>query len=206
MVMRPGVLALVPANYPEPSYITENSEVITVDGDYSDWDLNNDYFADMYNAGNPSEDDFSGYVEFSKLYLRYDCESETLYALVLRENGHVFKDSPSDMWIKEYSLPPSSKIIGMDIGDPGNICYIYSGSEIIGYEASGSLASGEYNQFKAHAQISTGQTSSTGKHNTISLKIVCNNNEIPEFPIVALPIMTILGIMFILQSRKRKED
>ncbi|MDF1531079.1 MAG: PEF-CTERM sorting domain-containing protein [ANME-2 cluster archaeon] len=32
------------------------------------------------------------------------------------------------------------------------------------------------------------------------------NNEIPEFPTIALPIAAIVGIMFILQSRKGKED
>jgi hypothetical protein len=205
MVMIPGVSALVPANPPQPSYITHSSEVITVDGYYSDWDLDKDFFADMYNEGN-SDIGFSGFEIFSKLYLRYDCASEILYVLVLCENGNMFEDDSSGMWVKEHSLfyPSSKKIIGMNGGDPGNIIYIENGNdEIIGYEASGSLPPGNYNQFDAHAQMNNGDTSSTGK---IPLMIDCNNYDVPEFPTVALPIMMILGIMFILQSRKRKED
>ena len=215
MIMIPGVSALIPADYPQPSYITVRpGEVIEVDGYFSDWDLDKDFFAYMYNQGN-SNPEFSGYVKLSKLYLRYDCGTETLYALVLCETGYKLKNTPSNMWIKEYDLfyPNSKKIIGMDDGDPGTYHYIYSGSDtdkIIGWEASGILAPGDYEELEAHAQIfdeqipsGKGKTSSTG---TISLIINCNNNEIPEYPHIALPIMMILGIMFILQSRKRKED
>ena len=198
MVMTPGVLALVKANPPHPSYITENSEMIEVDGDYDDWNLDDDYFAEMHIQGDTTK------ALLSTLYLRYDCESETLSALVLREGDYILQDSPGDMWIKEYSLPVPHKIVGMD-GGFGNITYIYYGDEIIGYEANGSLAPGSYVEFEAHAQID-GETSSTGKEEFISLTILCNDIPIPEFPTIALPIAAILGLMFILQSRRRKED
>jgi hypothetical protein len=50
------------ANPPEPTYDTA-----TVDGNESEWSLANDFFADMYRAGDPTKK-----VE-SKLYLRYGC-------------------------------------------------------------------------------------------------------------------------------------
>ena len=61
---------------PYPNYGTG----IVVDGDPSDWDLTNDFFADMYEAGNPTK------TLLSKSYLRYDCTSNTLYVLVLTED------------------------------------------------------------------------------------------------------------------------
>jgi hypothetical protein len=39
-----------------------------------------------------------------------------------------------------------------------------------------------------------------------SFRTSCNVHYIPEFQTIALPIAAILGIMFILQSRKRKEN
>lgn len=39
-----------------------------------------------------------------------------------------------------------------------------------------------------------------------SLRFTCNAVPIPEFSTIALPIAAIIGIMFMLQSRRRKED
>ena len=197
MVMTPGVLALEPAKPPEPSYMGF-SESITVDGDPSDW-VDKVVFANMYEAGKQNKD------LLAKLYLRYDCESEILYALVLCESDIELKNDPTGIWIKEYSFPKNAIIMGMN--GPGEIIYIYDGNKIIGYEAWGKIKPGVYNEFEAHAVTSTGDTSSTGKKKfPISLKIVCDSCDIPEFSTIALPIATILGIMFILQSRRRKED
>lgn len=54
---------------------------VVVDGDYGDWDLVADFFSDMYRAGNPK------FPLESKLYLKYDCNTLTMYALVLCEPG-----------------------------------------------------------------------------------------------------------------------
>lgn len=57
---------------------------VNVDGHYFwDWDLNVDFFANMYRAGDPAKP-----LE-SKLYLKYDCSTMTMYALVLCEPGVV---------------------------------------------------------------------------------------------------------------------
>ena len=50
-----------------------------VDGNIDEWDLINDFFANMHRAGDPDK------VVESKLYLRYDCATNTMYALVLTE-------------------------------------------------------------------------------------------------------------------------
>ncbi|MBN1559811.1 T9SS type A sorting domain-containing protein [candidate division KSB1 bacterium] len=50
---------------------------ITVDGDYTDWDLTADFYSEMYRAANPEMD------VLSNLYVRYDCDSEMMYVMVL---------------------------------------------------------------------------------------------------------------------------
>ena len=62
--------------YALPPYPTTPATA-TVDGNPNEWDLTNDFFADMYRAGNSSK------VIQSKLYLRYDPSTSTLYVLVL---------------------------------------------------------------------------------------------------------------------------
>ena len=57
-------------------------QVADVDGDYSEWDLTADFFADMYRAAKPQNE-----VQ-SKLYLRYDCQNEVLFVLVLAVDGY----------------------------------------------------------------------------------------------------------------------
>jgi hypothetical protein len=52
-----------------------------VDGQYGEWDLTNDFFANMYRTGDSTK------ALESKLYLRYDCETATQYVLVLCEPG-----------------------------------------------------------------------------------------------------------------------
>ncbi|MCE5324525.1 hypothetical protein LLG46_14595 [bacterium] len=64
------------ASPPQPTYGTA-----VVDGDISEWDLTNDFFANMYRAGNPA------FKVESKAYLRYDCNTHTLYVLVLAVPG-----------------------------------------------------------------------------------------------------------------------
>ncbi|MBN1561892.1 T9SS type A sorting domain-containing protein [candidate division KSB1 bacterium] len=57
----------------EPNY----GSGITVDGDYSDWDLTADFYSEMYRAANPEKD------VLSYLYVRYDCDTEMMYVMVL---------------------------------------------------------------------------------------------------------------------------
>lgn len=141
----------------------------TIDGNYGEWDLTLDYFADMREAG----DFTTPKTLLSKAYLRYDCSTQTLYILVINESGFFTVNSANDNWVKEYSLspPPTRKIVDGN----GTFSYIYEGQNIIGYEASGTIAPGSYTQLEIHTQISGsgGRTSSTGKGPYIALNLDC---------------------------------
>jgi len=209
MAMIPGVSALIPADYPEPSYITEDLEVIEVDGDYNDWDLDNDFFANMYEAG------ISNHTHLADLYLRYNCSENKLYALVWAVNGtidtnaghdnHFIKIGQNDVYVNS-SYPLSEFQFINEFNGQAD-----------GWEARIDLPEGYYspdaNGLNVHTQVfyDSGTQTARPSHNPtqIDLNIDCNNdndNQIPEFPTIALPIMMILGLMFILQNRKRKED
>lgn len=75
------------ANPPEPTYGTA-----VVDGDISEWDLTNDYFAPMGEGFDPVV------KHATDLYLRYDCSTQTLYELVVTLEGYTL-DADGDIWI-----------------------------------------------------------------------------------------------------------
>ncbi|MBN2092789.1 PKD domain-containing protein [candidate division KSB1 bacterium] len=158
------------ANPPQPTYGTAN-----VDGNYGEWNLTNDHFANMYEAGDPEKD------HFSSLYLRYDCNTNVVYALVLRENGWLPDLTPENAWIKIYELSNSPLVSGNsgDDGIPPDFAWVYDENTLIGYEASFSLAEGTYNEFEAHINVDGGRTSSTGKKNQgyIQLVIDCPSEQ-----------------------------
>ncbi|MBN1665877.1 MAG: hypothetical protein JW862_02275 [Anaerolineales bacterium] len=70
--------------------VQPNYDTATVDGNYSEWNLDLDYFADMYRAGIATKE-----VE-AKLYLRYDTLNDVMYVLVLSENGQNIEKTPLD--------------------------------------------------------------------------------------------------------------
>jgi hypothetical protein len=76
------------ANPPTPS-----PGEATIDGDYSEWDLTNDFFAHMYEAGDPQK------TNLADLYLRYDCETETLYTLTLAVGDYVVDKTEDNVWV-----------------------------------------------------------------------------------------------------------
>ncbi|NJO15805.1 MAG: hypothetical protein HC877_08665 [Thioploca sp.] len=103
----------------------------------------------------------------SKLYLRYDCNTQTMYALVLREGSYEAKNSASDAWIKFNSLPGNGKVMDGNSGNDGtppDFEWVKDGSTFIGYEASFIIAPGTYTEdVEVHIQIEPSRTSSTGK-------------------------------------------
>ena len=74
------------ANPPEPTYGTA-----VVDGDISEWDLTDDYFAAMGEGFDPVT------KHASDLYLRYDCSTQTLYELVTTVDGYTL-DADGDIF------------------------------------------------------------------------------------------------------------
>gem|GEM_PF-5576388 len=149
----------------EPTYGTA-----TVDGDSSEWDLTNDFFAEMYEAGKLDKD------VLSKLYLRYDCSTGTLYALVLPEPGQDIQATADDNFIK---LGQNSKLVDggspyyPSDGTPPDFEWIgLSGVVAEGWEASTPLPPEDYENLNVHAQIVPGRTSAVAGR-AIDLKIDC---------------------------------
>ena len=132
-----------------------------VDGDPSEWNLATDFAAEMREAGKASKD------LLSKLYLRYNCNTETMYVLVLAEDGYEALESANDAWVKFDSLPGNGKVVdGNEANDgiPPDFAWVHDGSKLVGYEASFTLAPGTYTKdVEFHIQIEPGRTSSTGK-------------------------------------------
>jgi hypothetical protein len=163
-------LALVPAalvsaaSPPEPTYGTAN-----VDGNPGEWDLTNDFFADMYLAANPQSD------VLSKLYLRYDCATSTLYVLVLAEPGFDI-DGDTNLDNHFVKLGNNIKLVdgnAVDDGTPPDFHFIgLSGSTADGWEASAILAPGSYNNLNVHAQVDNEQTSAVADRE-IDLVLMC---------------------------------
>lgn len=116
-----------------------------VDGDYTDWDLDTDFFANMYRAGNPDKA-----VE-SKLYLKYDETTETLYSLVLSEPGVPVLELPDDAFMKIDGIKQSDGTFGND-GVPPDFAWIYDGETLIGWESSTPLQDGNY-ALNVHTQV-----------------------------------------------------
>jgi hypothetical protein len=139
---------------PAPAYL-ELGETRTVDGDYSEWvtqadnpDNNvNDWFAAMYKAANPN------FPQLSSLYLSYDCQTQIMYALVLVEgDGTALLNSNGE---EHYVKIGSTTLVDEGYGNDGTVPdfnYIVDGPDIIGWEASFSLAEGSYNNLNVHTQ------------------------------------------------------
>ena len=158
------------ATPPEPTYGPAD-----VDGAYTEWDLTGDFFADMYRAAKHDKP-----VE-SKLYLRYDCSTGTLYALVLAVHGvFVRADMPSDAYIKiENPSPPPDdiKLVDGNFGDngtPPDFKWITFMGLTKGWEASAYLPEGSYTRLNVHTQVwHDGSQTSAVEDRHIPLVIQC---------------------------------
>ena len=169
IVITTGSAVVAPVS--EPTY---GSAV--VDGSYGEWDLSKDFFANMWEAGSPNKPNA---VILSQLYLRYDCDKNVLYALVLRDKNYLPLKKADDAWIKVYDLGNSPRVSGKsgNDGTPPDFMWVYSGSTIIGYEASFYLPEGTYS-FEAHIQISNDRTSSTGRRGNYQTLVI----DCPDIP------------------------
>jgi hypothetical protein len=137
------------ANPPEPTYGTA-----VVDGDISEWDLTDDYFAAMGEGFDPIT------KHASDLYLRYDCSTQTLFELVTTLEGYTL-DENGDVWIAIGS--ENNKIVQTAIA---------FNAEVTALEASYELAPGSYT-FLAHVNVNGGATSGTPKDVFLDLVLTC---------------------------------
>ncbi len=166
----------------EPGY----GNNILVDGQITDWDLQNTPHANMFNAGRPNEN-WPGFAILSTLYLSYDCDTQTLYGLVLDvvEDGEPVDAVPENAWLKIYGQGwANDKLIDGNLtGNTGNLDFDWvcdQGIMVIGFEFQASLAPGFYGEIEAHINVN-GATSSTGRYNqgyAIPLEINCDPGEV----------------------------
>lgn len=122
---------------PEPTYAAA-----VVDGSVGEWDAG-DHFADMYRAGRDDKP-----IE-STLSLRYDCDTEVLYALVVVVDGVTALQLEDDAFIK---LEGAKLVDGSD-GDDGTAPDFAWLPDEQGFEASAPVAPGSYGDLNVHLQV-----------------------------------------------------
>lgn len=111
-----------------------------VDGNPGEW-TGADYFADMTDNGNPANE------TLATLSLRYDCDTGTLYALVMVTGGNeglVKQDRPDEGYIKIDSVTVVRASNGDDGSPPDFVWVNGNGTRADGYEASANVAPGSY--------------------------------------------------------------
>lgn len=153
----------------------------TVDGDPAEWNLQTDFFSDMIRAGGNGN---QTKVE-SKLYLRYDCATNIMYAFVNAEPGVTISSLPSDAGNNFVKLGVKKQVDATDSTVPApNFAYVGSnGTTATGWEASFPLAEGTYTDLNVHAQVNDGgsQTSAVPGR-AITVTIACGENP-PASPL-----------------------
>ena len=123
-----------------------------VDGETGDWSLTEDIFAEMYEGGNLEKE------ILSKVYLRYDCYTETMYTLVVAEDGFTVEQVPEENYVK----------IDNAVVDFLEFEYLVSAE---GWEASFSLPEGDY-KLDVHTLIFDDRTSAL-ENRELDLEIKC---------------------------------
>ncbi len=135
--------AAVHADPPSPS-----TGIATVDGDAVEWDLTADFFANMHGQGKVEKP-----IQ-SKLYLRYECATETLFALILPVEGYVVAVEPYLSYIK---LGTDNTLVNGASGDDGNApdfqWIAATGNVTDGWEASAILPPGFYNNLNIQTRV-----------------------------------------------------
>ena len=158
---------------PNPSYDTAE-----VDGDAGEWSLGADHFADMTDGG------VDGRPVRAKLYVRYDCETEILFALVLVEGDEQARqDRPDEAYLR---VDAEGKLVGATSGNDGtppDFEWIDGdGTLADGYEASGELEPGTYS-LRAHILVADdsadGYTPMDVVGRDVPLVIACEGEEEP---------------------------
>jgi hypothetical protein len=136
-----GVLLLSALLAPAALAASPNEGTATVDGATGDWSLGADFFADMTDAGHPDA------AVRAKLYLKYDCDSETLFALVLAQGDEQVRQERTD---EAYIMIDGKKVID---STHGQFAWVNGDGQLAdGFEGGAELASGSYT-LRAHVLV-----------------------------------------------------
>jgi hypothetical protein len=150
----------------------------SADGDISDWDTSiggNDFAGYLYEAGDATK------TKLGLLFLRFDCDTNTLCALVLDNpadgpSGNIFwyKGDDDNFFLKTGTVgsKPNDLLLNLSlVGPDSDVSFAYvpnpNGSQgndqYIGWEGCATLLPGSYS-LEAHGMWnSSGDTGSTGK-------------------------------------------
>lgn len=157
---------LASAEAPYPTYAEA-----TVDGNTSEWNLSEDFFANMYRAAKEDLGNKPSPIE-SKLYVRYDIDSATVYLLVKTEPGVTAILSAADAWAAIDGV--GNKVVTGNSGNDGvppDFAWVYEGGVLVGYEASFVLAPGTYD-LKVHINVQDGGSQTSGTLSMLQLIVV----------------------------------
>lgn len=160
----------------------------TVDGATGDWSFGADFFANMTPGG-------SGSNVLAKLYLRYDCDAEVLYALILAEDGQkILQEDPTgdagDLTESYLQVDGSGKAVhggSGNNGTPPDFAFVDPDGDVAdGFEASASLEPGSHT-LRAHALVADdsqedGYVAIDTAGRTVDLDIECADVEPTEEP------------------------
>lgn len=132
----------------------------TVNLNYTEWTLANDFYACMYTAGKSDK------PVLSKTYLRHDCNTNRVYVLVLTLGGSVDM-SGGDAWIRLPSAGRSTVVSGSNTPPGTAFSWVYDNGNsttgtLMGFEAYFTRTSPFSDDIEVHLNIA-GNTSSTGK-------------------------------------------
>ena len=132
------IIGLVPIASAAPP--TPSAGTAVVDGDPSEWSLTADRYADLTRGGIADREVVGG------LFLRYDCESETLFGLVLLADGYgALVSRPENAYLR---IGTTGKLVSGESGNDGtppDFSWVDSDGELArGYEVSAPLAPGSY--------------------------------------------------------------
>jgi hypothetical protein len=119
--------------------VNQDPAAITVDGSTGDWDLSTagyDYVTDLFNAGNADSGD-GNFRKVAQLFLRWNCPSRKLCALVLTYPGFFLKPdtvtSTDDSWFKDYLISNSNQSPLLPAGVKG---VLNAAGETVGWEGT----------------------------------------------------------------------
>ena len=136
-----GVVLLSALLVPATLAASPNEGSATVDGATGDWSLGGDFFADMTDAGSPDA------AVRAKLYLKYDCDTETLSALVLAQGDEQVRQDRTD---EAYVMIDGEKVID---STHGQFAWVNGDGELAdGFEGGAELEPGSYT-LRAHVLV-----------------------------------------------------
>jgi len=200
------------ASPPQPTYGIAN-----VDGDITEWVLNKDFFAGMYNGWN--EDN----THEASVYLRYDVSSGVLYVLVLTESGWTGIVSVDDSFVSISTSDDrkinDQRVKGDDIadGDPPDFVYVgtYTKNNVDyceGFEASFKLPLGSW-WIAAHmnvvelndAGVSSVKPETAGTNDKTIPLVLQSLTVVPEAPYGATLMSVLLACGLFVAYRKKQK-